>query len=116
LFGPWEPPGLTGRASARRSIAIVRAGASRCSAELIAERPSVGGNPINLREPEHHASEFTDTEISDTDEGDPFPGYSYPGWESLTMFSDKELSDPTGFPYDDSTGTTGWTNTWAACS
>jgi hypothetical protein len=86
------------------------------SAELIAERPSVGDTPINLRVPEHHASEFTDTEISDTAEGDPFPGYSYPGWESLTMVGSTTLSEPTRFPYDTSTGSTGWTNTWAACS
>jgi hypothetical protein len=83
------------------------------TAELIAERPSVDGNYLNLRQPQTGYSQFLDAELGYDSDGDPFPGYEYVGWQPVKMRSDKDLSVPTGFP---TSGATMWQNTWKACS
>lgn len=93
------------------------------TAELIAERPSVGGKPINLRQPsaprgQAHRSVFNSTAIGNDNDGDAYPGAAFPGWESLTMVgaTNNVLSEPTGFPTDPNASSTGWNNTWEHCS
>jgi hypothetical protein len=81
--------------------------------ELIAERPSVNNEYINLRQPKTGYSQFLDAELGYDSDGDPFPGYEYVGWHPVTMQSDKDLSVPAGFP---TSGATMWQNTWKACS
>jgi hypothetical protein len=85
------------------------------SGDIIAERPSVNDEYVDLRRPTAGYSQFLDAELGYDSDGDPYPGYQYANWQPIVMRSDAgtDLSVPAGFP---TKGTPAWKNTWKACS